>query len=73
MRTAVTLEKDVELLLREAMQRDGKSFKETVNAALRAGLEEEAGKKMGRKFVVKARSMGFRAGINPAGFQQTGR
>ena len=38
MRTTVTLEKDVERMLREAMHRSRRSFKQTLNSALRAGL-----------------------------------
>jgi Arc/MetJ family transcription regulator len=42
MRTTVTLDDDVKRLLQDAMHRSGKSFKETLNAALRAGLQEKA-------------------------------
>ena len=38
MRTTLTLEPDVESLIREAVYRSGKSFKEAVNDAVRAGL-----------------------------------
>ena len=41
MRTTLTLEPDVEALLRERMYRTGKSFKQAVNDAVRAGLAPE--------------------------------
>jgi len=39
MRTTVTLDDDVERLLREAMARKRKSFKQTLNDAVRCGLK----------------------------------
>ena len=38
MRTTVTLDADVEQLLRDAMHERRQSFKETLNQAIRAGL-----------------------------------
>ncbi len=38
MRTTVTIEPDVEVLLMQAMKRKGLTFKEALNAALRLGL-----------------------------------
>jgi hypothetical protein len=68
MRTTVTLDKDVERLLRDAMHRSRTSFKVTLNTAIRAGL---TGKPRQRKaFVVRARPMGSRAGIDPSGFNK---
>jgi hypothetical protein len=64
----VTLEKDVERMLREAMHRSRKSFKETLNAALRAGLAEKPARTRTKPFVIKARGLGLRAGFDPAGF-----
>lgn len=66
----MTLEKDVERMLRDAMHRSRKSFKETLNAALRTGLGGNAAPAKARRFVVKARPMGLRAGIDPAGFNK---
>ena len=65
MRTAVTLDKDVARLLREAMHRSRRTFKETLNATLRAGLAGKAPPLPRRRFVVKARPMGLRPGIDP--------
>jgi hypothetical protein len=65
MRTTVTLDADVEQLLREAMQRGRKSFKEALNEAVRRGLrgQRDDGEPA---FVVRARPMGLRPGIDPA-------
>jgi hypothetical protein len=70
MRTTVTLDKDVERLLREAMHRSRSGFKQTLNAAVRAGLGQKAAPATRRPFVLKARPLGLRAGLDPAGFNK---
>ena len=70
MRTTVTLEKDVERMLRDAMHRSRRSFKQTLNAALRAGLGGKPAQSKRSAFVVRARSLGLRAGLDPAGFNK---
>jgi hypothetical protein len=70
MRTTVTLEKDVERMLRDAMHRSRKSFKETLNASLRAGLGGKPAQARSAPFVIKARGLGLRAGVDPAGFNK---
>jgi hypothetical protein len=52
MRTTLTLEPDVENLLREAMYRQGKSMKQALNDAVRQGLApaSSAGKTPAFKF-----------------------
>jgi hypothetical protein len=70
MRTTVTLDKEVERMLRDAMHRSGKSFKEAVKAALPAGLSGKPVGTQARQFVVEARPMGLRAGFDPAGFNR---
>jgi hypothetical protein len=57
MRTTVTLDPDVERLIRDAMRERDISFKEALNGAARIGL---CGKrpKRGRKFVQKSFGMG---------------
>ena len=70
MRTTVTLEKDVERMLRDEMHHSRQSFKATLNAALRAGLGGKPLKKKATKFVIKARTLGLRAGIDPASFNK---
>lgn len=56
MRTTVTLDPDVRLLLQKTMRDRGLSFKETVNSALRAGLTQ--GRPAKRRFVQKTFALG---------------
>lgn len=70
MRTTVTLDPDVERMLREAMRRSRQSFKATLNGALREGLEKISPRPRSAPFVVKARPLGLRPGLDPAGFNQ---
>lgn len=65
MRTTVTLDPDVEKLLRESIQRGRKTFKEALNEALRRGLRGRAPSDE-PAFEVAARPMGLREGIDPA-------
>jgi hypothetical protein len=61
MRTTVTLDPDVDGLLRKAMRERGISFKDALNQAVRAGL---AGKpRAARSYKLKTFSMGFRPEI----------
>jgi hypothetical protein len=62
MRTTLTLEPDVVLLLQEATRRDGLPLKEIVNAALRRGLAPPGER---RRFVVEPHHTTLRAGIDP--------
>lgn len=55
-------------MLREAMHRTRKSFKATLNDGLRAGLGGRPAATKPTPFVVKARPLGLRAGIDPARF-----
>ena len=70
MRTTVTLDPDVERLLREAMHRSRLSFKETLNRALRAALGREPARSGRPAFVLTARPLGLRAGIDPTSFNK---
>lgn len=70
MRTTVTLDKDVERLLKEAMHRTRRSFKETLNRALRAALGPKPAPSDRPAFVVTARPLGLRAGIDPTSFNK---
>ena len=70
MRTTVTLDRDVERLLREAMHRSRHGFKQTLNAAVRAGLGGKTARHTSRPFKIKARPLGLRAGLDPAGFNK---
>ena len=65
MRTTVTLDKDVEKMLRDAMHMTRRSFKETLNAAVRAGLRKRQPTENRAQFVVKAKAMGLRPGLDP--------
>jgi hypothetical protein len=59
MRTTVTLDPDVESLLKRAMKRRGISFKAALNQALRDGLTAPA-PRAHRHFTLKTFSMGYR-------------
>lgn len=56
MRTTITLEPDVQALIQTAMKERGISFKEALNAAVRAGLTQ--GKSKRNYFVQKTYSLG---------------
>ena len=66
----MTLDKDVERMLHDAMHRSRRTFKETLNAAVRAGLRENVAPQKSKPFIVEARPMGLRAGIDPAGLNK---
>jgi hypothetical protein len=52
-------------MVRDAMHRSRRSFKETLNRAVRAGLGRTGDPVKRVSFVVKARPMGLRPGIDP--------
>jgi hypothetical protein len=66
MRTTVTLDPDVERLLKMAMQGEGQGLKAALNSALRRGLAHQTPAVAGKPFVVEAKPMGLRAGLDPA-------
>ncbi len=66
MRTTVTLDADVEQRLKEAMRRQGKGFKETLNDALRRGLGPSGSESEERPFAVESRPLRLRTGLDPA-------
>lgn len=70
MRTTVTLDDDVARLLRDAMHRSRTSFKEALNAAIRAGLGRGPTQAKPRPFVIKAKPMRLRPGLDPAGLNK---
>ena len=57
MRTTVTLDPDVERLVRDCMKTRGVSFKQALNEAVRTGLKRPSTKQSGR-FVQKTFSLG---------------
>jgi hypothetical protein len=66
MRTTVTLDSDVERLLKDEAHRCGESLKISLNEAVRRAFRPKQGMPCQRKpFVVKARPMGLRSGIDP--------
>src|SRR5689334_15742238 len=69
MRTTVTLDKDVEQMLRSAMHKSRRSFKRTLNDAVRVGLGKRAMSKF-KRFVVVAHPIGIIAGIDPTGLNK---
>lgn len=63
MRTTLSLDDDVSVLLDKEARRSGASFKEVVNRLLRLGLA--ASKQQSHKpFVVEPRNMGLPAGMS---------
>jgi len=58
MRTTVTIDPDVEALLRSAMKESGETFKEVLNAAIRAGLRQKPDRR-GQKLEMPTFKMGF--------------
>ncbi len=59
MRTTVTLDPDVEALLRKQMRERGVSFKEALNQAIRSGIAVARGTSSARRFRQKTYRMGF--------------
>ena len=57
-------------MLRDAMHGKRQSFKQALNDAVRAGLSAGAILSKPSRFVVKARPMGLRPGLDPVGFNK---
>lgn len=64
MRTTLTLDPDVAAKARKSAAKSGKSIKETINAALRIGLEELSRPPETKPYRTQPRAMGLRAGYN---------
>ena len=64
MRTTLTLEGDVAEQVQREVRRTGKSLKDVVNQALRAGLGIGGKPTRPRPFRVEAHSFGFKPGID---------
>ena len=69
MRTTVTLDPDVERLLKLAMHRERKSFKQVLNEAIRTGLKPSSPRRK-EKFTVRSSPLGLRPGFDSAGFNK---
>jgi hypothetical protein len=68
MRTTVTFEPDVARLLDDHAKRTRKSFKETLNAAVRMGLGRISESAPAREFTIEARPMQLKAGLDAGRF-----
>lgn len=66
MRTTVTIDPDVQQLIRDAMQRTGQGFKSTLNDAVRKGLADVTPTQRENRFVVHPHDMGVQPGIDLA-------
>ena len=65
MRTTITLDHDVAQRAKAARSRSGKTFKQVINEALRAGFDRlDEAPKHGRPFRTKPTKMGLRAGLS---------
>lgn len=64
MRTTVTLDPDVARLLSEHARQTHKSFKETLNAAVRFGLGRVTDSSEDREFTIVAHPMQIKAGVD---------
>lgn len=64
MRTTVTLDPDVDRLLKDTVRKSGKSFKEVLNRAVRMALTTPTTAQTGKPFRVRARHLGLRPGID---------
>jgi len=70
MRTTVTLDGDIEQILREKAVRTRRPFKRVLNETLRSAIAGTAPAGNLKPFVVKSRPMGLRSGHNPLGFSK---
>jgi len=69
MRTTVTLEPDVEELLRNETHRSRKSFKSVINDAIRNGLHHQIAREPSAPYRVNPSPLGLQTGIDPAKIQ----
>jgi len=70
MRTTLTLDSDVEQLLKEAAHRERKPFKEVVNEAIRRGLSPGTRRASRRLKLSPPHHCRLVDGIDPAGFNR---
>jgi hypothetical protein len=69
MRTTLTVDPDVEQLLKQAMHDENLGMKAALNAALRRGLVHQKPALPPKPFRVEAKAMGLRRGLDPARLQ----
>ena len=70
MQTTVNLADDVEQMLQEEARRTRRSLDDAANHAIRAALQQKPKATKRRRFSVKAKPMGLKSGVNPAGFNR---
>lgn len=70
MRITVTLDRDVERVLRETALRTHKPFKEVLNDTLRLGIQMSAPGEKSVPFTLQPRAMGLRTGHDPVGLNR---
>ena len=68
MRTTVTLDPDVDRMLKEEMRRSGTSFREVLNRAVRRALADSVATQR-KPFKLRPRRLSLRSGIDPAMMQ----
>ena len=68
MRTTVTLDPDVDRMLKEEMRRSGTSFREALNRAIRRGLADSVATQR-KAFKLRPRRLSLRLAIDPAMLQ----
>jgi hypothetical protein len=66
MRTTVTLDPDVERLLKQAAHKRGESFKVILNNAVRQAFQNKSSPAKRKPFVVDASPMGLHPGLDPS-------
>ena len=65
MRTTLTLDEDVAAKLEAEVRRSGRSFKQVVNEAIRAGLIRRTKEPRSRPaFVIRSKNLGLREGYS---------
>ncbi len=69
MRTTITIDPDVEQLIRDTMQKSRKSFKEIINQSLRKALSS-GNTKQEPSFIIKARNLDLRVGIDAGSYNK---
>jgi hypothetical protein len=64
-RTTLTLDEDLAVLLREEAARSRRPFRQVVNQAIRTGLRTDAAPQARRPFEVRGHSFRMRPGFDP--------
>ena len=70
MRTTLTLDEDLAVRLKQLARREGRSFKEVVNDAMRRGLAAQEVAEPAAAYTTDTFRSGFRAGVDPLKLNQ---